>query len=90
MTSFQWFSLSLRIIGAWTVVTGLEFLGTAYNTSHGLGSGAGYSTWAYINQTIIHLAIGILLLKLAPTFARFAYPLPKEPHGAAAEQDSHD
>jgi len=72
MTSFQWFCLSLRIIGAWTMVTGLEFLGTAYNTAHGLGGGS-YTTWAYINQTVLHLVIGVLLLKFAPSFARFAY-----------------
>ena len=73
MSSFQWFCLSLRIIGVWTLVTGAEMLGSAFNVAHG-HSGGGFDAAAYFNQTVVHAVIGALLITLAPTFARLVYP----------------
>lgn len=79
MTPFLWFSLSLRIIGAWTIVTGLEMAVTAFNVTRGLSSAAEYPAWAFFNQTIAHLVIGLVLVKFAPLLAQWAYPRAKAP-----------
>ncbi|WP_266169991.1 hypothetical protein [Dyella subtropica] len=86
MTPFLWFSLSLRIIGAWTIVTGLEMAVTAFNVARGLSSAAEYSAWAFFNQTVAHLAIGLMLVKFAPMLAQWAYPRSK----ARPQEESAD
>ena len=73
MSPFQWFSLSLRIIGAWTLVTGLELAVSTFNMVRGLTSADNQAVWAYFNQVVAHLVIGLLLFKFAPSFARLAY-----------------
>lgn len=84
MSSFQGFCLSLRIIGAWTFVTGMEMLGSAYNVAHG-HSGGGFDAWAYINQAVLHVAVAALLVGLAPTFARIVYRQKSEATPLATE-----
>lgn len=75
MTPFLWFSLSLRIIGAWTIVTGLEYFVSGYNVLQGFYA-TGLSSWANFNQGIAHLAIGLVLVKFAPMLAAMVYTPP--------------
>jgi uncharacterized membrane protein len=77
MTPFLWFSLSLRIIGVWTIVTGLEMAVSAFNIARGLSGAAEYSAWAFFNQVIAHVVIGLVLIRFAPLLAQWAYPRAK-------------
>ncbi|ULU25149.1 hypothetical protein [Dyella terrae] len=86
MSSFQWFCLSLRIIGVWTLVSGLEMLGSAYNVAHG-HSGSGYDAWAFVNQTVFHVVIAALLIGLAPALARMVYRQPERKPAAETEEN---
>ena len=74
MTPFLWFGVALRAIGAWTIVTGLEMGVSGFNIMRGLSGATEYMAWAYFNQLIAHLAIGLVLIRFAPMIAQWAYP----------------
>ena len=85
MTPFLWFSLSLRIIGAWTMVSGIEYFVTSFNIAKGFFT-SGSSAWAYINQGIAHAAIGLVLIKFAPMLAAMVYAIPTTPRPGPEEK----
>ena len=75
MTPFLWFGVALRVIGVWTIVTGLELGVTGFNALRGLGEANEYMARAYFNQLIAHMVIGVVLIKFAPMIAQWAYPV---------------
>jgi hypothetical protein len=79
MTPFLWFGVALRVIGVWTIVTGLETGVSGFNILHGLSGATEYMARAYFNQLIAHLAIGVVLIKFAPMIAQWAYPAARAP-----------
>lgn len=87
MSSFQWFCLALRIIGAWTLVNGLEMLGTAFNVARGHSSG-GFDASAYVSQAIWHALIATVLIGLAPTLARVVYGMAATPSASTSTTDT--
>jgi hypothetical protein len=68
------FSLALRIIGAWTLVSGLEFVVSWFDVRMGLSQMTNYQATAFINQAIAHVVIAMVLLTFAPYFASRCYP----------------
>ena len=85
MTPFLWFSLSLRIIGAWTMVSAVEYLVAGFNVAKGFFASSS-STWAFINQGIAHVAIGLVLVKFAPMLAAMVYMTPTKPQSEPEEE----
>lgn len=74
MTPYLWFGVALRAIGAWTIVSGLELGVSGFNIVRGLSGATEYMAWAYFNQLIAHVAIGLVLIRFAPMLAQWAYP----------------
>jgi hypothetical protein len=74
VTAFAWFCLSLRIMGAWVRVTGAELLVFGIEPQQrvrGLDCVLGLGLLQPGRRALL---IGLLLLKLAPFFARLVYP----------------
>lgn len=86
MTPFLWFGVALRVIGAWTIVTGLEMGISGFNIMRGLSGATESMAWAYFNQLIAHLAIGLVLIRFAPMIAQWAYPVART---AAVEHEEN-
>ena len=68
------FSLALRIIGAWILVSGLEYAVSWFNVRMGFSQLTNYQATAFLNQAIAHLVIALVLLNFAPYFASRLYP----------------
>lgn len=89
MTSFQWFCLALRVIGAWNLVLGLEHFLAAFNVMHGYYTPAYTQPFGFFLQGCLHVGVGLALMRLAPYLAVFAYP--KHPSSTAAQSsDAED
>jgi hypothetical protein len=77
MSSFQWFCLALRIIGAWNFVVGLEHFTSCFNAMHGYYNPTLTHPFGFFIQGSVHLVVALVLLRLAPFLALFAYPTPR-------------
>lgn len=86
MAPFLWFGVALRAIGVWTIVIGLEMGISGFNITHGLSGATEHMAWAYFNQLIAHLAIGLVLIRFAPMIAQWAYPTAR---AAAVEHEEN-
>ncbi|KGI77517.1 hypothetical protein [Oleiagrimonas soli] len=74
MSTYKWFCLALRVLGAWSVYYSLGDFVAEFNEIKGFYS-PGYTTpFGFFLQGITHLAVGLLLMRYAPLIARFAYP----------------
>lgn len=87
MTPFTWFSLSLRVIGAWMAVQSFQFFIFAFNLYKGFDSSKIVSPTASLNQGVGYVAIGVLLIALAPAIASFAYPKEARSQGKSSDAD---
>ncbi len=76
MTSFKWFCLALRVIGAWNFVLGLEHFLAAFNVMHGYYTPAYTQSFGFFLQGCLHVAVGLVLIRFAPFLAVFGYPNP--------------
>ncbi|MFC5743168.1 hypothetical protein [Dyella tabacisoli] len=74
MTPFVMFSLALRIIGAWVTFSAVEYFLTSFNMTHGLYTSASTQVMAIVNQAVLHLLVGFVLIKFAPFLASLVYP----------------
>ena len=88
MTPFLWFGVALRAIGVWVIVTGIETGVSGFNIMRGLSGATDYVAWAYFNQTIAHMVIGLVLIRFAPMIAQWAYPVVRTPAVEEKEQDA--
>lgn len=65
-----WFGLAVRVIGMWMMVQSVPAFVYAFNLFKGLDGGRMLSPMGMFNQ----LVVGMLLVKLAPSLAMWAYP----------------
>jgi hypothetical protein len=71
----SWFTLALRIIGIWELVTAAGFLMTAFDMSVGYYRSSGNCTLGgMMVHTFGHFFLAAWLLKGAPKIAAFFYP----------------
>jgi hypothetical protein len=75
MTPFQWFCLALRVIGAWNFVIGLEHFLATFNVMHGYYAPQSTLAFGFFLQGCLHIAVALALMRFAPFFASFAYPV---------------
>lgn len=85
MSSFKWFCLALRVIGAWNFILGLEHYLAAFNMIHGYYTPSYTQPFGFFLQGCLHIGAGLALMRFAPFFAVFAYP---KPPSSTAEQNS--
>jgi len=74
VSSFQWFCLALRIIGAWNLVLGLEHFTTCFNASHGFYNPTVTQPFGFFLQGAVHTVVALGFFRFAPFLALFAYP----------------
>jgi hypothetical protein len=84
MTPFTWFSLALRVIEAWTAVQSAQMFIYAFNHFKSFDTTHVVTPVACLNQGVGYIVLGVVLIKLAPVFASFAYPRANK---CAAEAD---
>lgn len=68
------FALVLRCIGVWQLVDGIGLAVTWFDVHEGYASNSSYLAMAYVNQSAIHLLMGLVLILGAPVIARWCYP----------------
>ena len=68
------FALVLRCLGVWQLVEGLGLAVTWFDVHEGFASNASYLATAYVNQSVAHLLMGLVLILGAPVIARWCYP----------------
>jgi hypothetical protein len=85
MSSFQWFCLALRIIGAWNFVIGLEQFLACFDVMHGFYLPASTQPFGFFLQGCLHIVVALTLMRFAPFLALFAYP---KPRSSAPSQNS--
>ncbi|MGC1548671.1 MAG: hypothetical protein WA777_09080 [Rhodanobacter sp.] len=85
MTPFTWFSLALRVIGAWIGIQSVQSLIYAFNLAKGFDTSNLITPMACVNQSMGYVVIGLLLIKFAPFLASLAYPGAIKPGPEAGE-----
>lgn len=74
-----WFGLAIRIIGVWTTVKCVPSFIYGFNVFKGFDNDRTISSLVLVNQGVGELVVGLLLLKLAPMIATWAYPIYASP-----------
>ena len=74
MSTYKWFCLALRVIGAWNAVYSLGHFVAEFNEIKGFYTPASTTPFGFFLQGMAHLVVGLLLMRYAPLIARFAYP----------------
>ena len=88
MTPFSWFCLSLRIMGAWILVQSIQYFVAAFDVTHGFDVNTQYKVEVYLNQGVTHIAIGLVLIVLAPALAALVYRQKAAAHEQATEESA--
>jgi len=90
VSSFQWFCLALRVIGAWNFIIGLEHFASCFNAAHGFYNPIVTQPFGFFVQGAVHMVVALAFLRLAPFLALFAYPKALRGPSAAVSDGAAD
>ena len=89
MTPRLWFSLFLRVLGAWTLLGAIGEFETTFNVARGFYRPAYTEAAAFFTRGLIESILALILLKGAPAFAAYFYPTPS-PSRETADEDINE